>query len=74
MEKACQTVCIQSEEVVMHHIEQIYINGEFVTPHGSERFDLYNPATARVIGGTSGRRGGCRTRYRRSQSRVSGVG
>lgn len=34
----------------MHHIEQIYINGEFVTPHGSERFDLYNPATARVIG------------------------
>ena len=34
----------------MHHIEQVYINGEFVTPHGTERFDLYNPATARVIG------------------------
>lgn len=34
----------------MHHIEQIFINGEFVTPHGTERFDLYNPATARVIG------------------------
>ena len=34
----------------MHHIEQIYINGEFVTPHGSERFDLFNPATAKAIG------------------------
>ena len=34
----------------MHHIEQIFINGEFVTPHGTERFDLYNPATAQVIG------------------------
>ncbi|MFO3904298.1 aldehyde dehydrogenase family protein [Enterobacter hormaechei] len=34
----------------MQHIEQIYINGEFVTPHGTERFDLYNPATARVTG------------------------
>ncbi|MEP8502184.1 hypothetical protein ABKW02_24320, partial [Enterobacter cloacae] len=36
--------------VYMHHIEQIFINGEFVTPHGTERFDLYNPATAQVIG------------------------
>ena len=34
----------------MHHIEQIYINGEFVTPHGTERFDLFNPARARVMG------------------------
>lgn len=34
----------------MQHIEQIYINGEFVTPHGTERFDLFNPATARVMG------------------------
>ena len=34
----------------MRNIEQIYINGEFVTPHGSERFDLWNPATARVFG------------------------
>ncbi|MFJ5854524.1 aldehyde dehydrogenase family protein [Enterobacter cancerogenus] len=34
----------------MHNIEQNFINGEFVTPHGTERFDLYNPATARVIG------------------------
>ncbi|MEI9482971.1 aldehyde dehydrogenase family protein [Enterobacter cancerogenus] len=34
----------------MHNIEQIFINGEFVFPHGTERFDLYNPATARVIG------------------------
>ena len=34
----------------MQHIEQIYINGEFVTPHGTERFDLCNPATAKTIG------------------------
>lgn len=34
----------------MRHIEQIFINGEFVTPHGTERFDLYNPATAQVLG------------------------
>lgn len=34
----------------MHTIEQIFINGEFVTPHGAEWFDLYNPATAQVIG------------------------
>jgi len=34
----------------MRNIEQIYINGEFVTPHGSERFDLINPATAILAG------------------------
>jgi aldehyde dehydrogenase (NAD+) len=34
----------------MYHIEQIFINGEFVTPNGTEHFDLYNPATAQVIG------------------------
>ncbi len=34
----------------MHTIDKIYINGEFVTPHGSERFNLYNPATESVIG------------------------
>ncbi|MDB5524682.1 MAG: aldehyde dehydrogenase family protein [Rhizobium sp.] len=34
----------------MHSIDQIYIDGTFVTPHGEERFDLYNPATAKVIG------------------------
>ncbi|GBE72553.1 aldehyde dehydrogenase [Enterobacter sp. KINAN-G] len=34
----------------MHTIEQIFINGEFVTPHGTERFNLYNPATAQVMG------------------------
>jgi aldehyde dehydrogenase (NAD+) len=31
-------------------IDQIYIDGAFVTPHGTELFDLYNPATAQVIG------------------------
>lgn len=38
----------------MHTIEQIFINGEFITPHGTEWFDLYNPATAQVIGRSSG--------------------
>jgi len=31
-------------------IEQIYIDGQFVTPHGTELFDLHNPATGEVIG------------------------
>lgn len=34
----------------MQRIERIYINGEFVTPHGQEWFDLYNPSTETVIG------------------------
>ena len=34
----------------MQRIEHIYINGEFVTPHGDEWFDLYNPSTEDVIG------------------------
>lgn len=34
----------------MHTIDQIYIDGAFVTPHGEEWFDLFNPATERVIG------------------------
>jgi len=34
----------------MQHINQIYINGAFVTPHGEERFDLFNPATGQRIG------------------------
>ncbi len=29
---------------------QVYIDGEFVTPHGTELFDLHNPATGSVIG------------------------
>lgn len=31
-------------------IDQIYIDGAFVTPHGTDLFDLHNPATAQVIG------------------------
>jgi aldehyde dehydrogenase (NAD+) len=31
-------------------ISKIYIDGEFVTPHGTELFDLFNPATGKVIG------------------------
>jgi aldehyde dehydrogenase (NAD+) len=31
-------------------IDKIYIDGEFVTPHGTELFDLFNPATGQVIG------------------------
>ncbi|MGY2176213.1 aldehyde dehydrogenase family protein [Pseudomonas azotoformans] len=34
----------------MHQINEIYINGQFVTPHGEELFDLFNPATAQPIG------------------------
>jgi aldehyde dehydrogenase (NAD+) len=31
-------------------IDTIYIDGAFVTPHGTELFDLHNPATTEVIG------------------------
>jgi aldehyde dehydrogenase (NAD+) len=34
----------------MKSINQIYINGEFVTPHGTETFDLINPTTNLKIG------------------------
>lgn len=34
----------------MHTIDQIYIDGAFVTPHGEEHFELFNPATEEVIG------------------------
>ena len=31
-------------------IDKIYIDGQFVTPHGQEMFDLFNPATEERIG------------------------
>jgi aldehyde dehydrogenase (NAD+) len=31
-------------------LDKIYIDGEFVTPHGTELADLFNPATGQVIG------------------------
>ncbi|HWJ36720.1 MAG TPA: aldehyde dehydrogenase family protein [Steroidobacteraceae bacterium] len=34
----------------MRLIDTIYIDGTFVTPHGTELFDLHNPAMAQVIG------------------------
>jgi aldehyde dehydrogenase (NAD+) len=34
----------------MHVIDHIYIDGEFVTPRGSEKLNLVNPATEEVIG------------------------
>jgi acyl-CoA reductase-like NAD-dependent aldehyde dehydrogenase len=34
----------------MRVIDRIYIGGEFVQPHGTELFDLHNPATGKVIG------------------------
>ena len=37
-------------EAVMQMIDKIYIDGAFVTPHGDELFDLFNPATEQVIG------------------------
>ncbi|SAL01811.1 aldehyde dehydrogenase [Caballeronia pedi] len=34
----------------MQIIDRIYIDGAFVTPHGNELFDHFNPATEQVIG------------------------
>jgi len=34
----------------MKKVDKIYINGEFVTPHGTETFDLINPAINVKIG------------------------
>ncbi len=34
----------------MQHIDTLYIDGAFVTPHGRERAELINPATEAVIG------------------------
>lgn len=34
----------------MRTIDKIYVNGTFITPHGTELFDLINPATNELIG------------------------
>jgi aldehyde dehydrogenase (NAD+) len=34
----------------MNTIDTIYINGQFVTPHGTEMFDLINPTTGQLGG------------------------
>jgi aldehyde dehydrogenase (NAD+) len=34
----------------MQEISHIYIDGQFVEPHGTERLDLHNPATGDVFG------------------------
>src|ERR1700757_4451176 len=34
----------------MRSIDKIYVDGQFVTPHGEELFDLHNPTTGQVIG------------------------
>lgn len=34
----------------MKDVDQIYLDGAFSEPHGTEMFDLHNPATAKVIG------------------------
>jgi len=34
----------------MKTIDKMYVNGEFVTPHGTELFDLINPANNQLIG------------------------
>src|ERR1700734_863068 len=39
-----------STETTMFRIDQIHIDGAFVTPPGEERFELFNPATEQVIG------------------------
>lgn len=33
----------------MQHVEKIFIDGRFVTPHGTELMDVYNPSTNEVI-------------------------
>ena len=33
----------------MRTIDTVYIDGQFVTPHGEEPFDLFNPATEEKI-------------------------
>jgi hypothetical protein len=33
----------------MRTIDTVYIDGQFVTPHGEELFDLFNPATEEKI-------------------------
>jgi aldehyde dehydrogenase (NAD+) len=37
-------------EIAMHLIDKIYVDGAFVTPHGTELFNLFNPSTGEVIG------------------------
>src|ERR1700722_4043036 len=39
-----------SQGKVMRMVERIYIGGAFVTPHGTEMFDLFDPARGEVIG------------------------
>lgn len=34
----------------MKKVNQIYINGAFVTPHGTETFDLINPGNSQKVG------------------------
>ena len=34
----------------MQQIDKVYIDGAFVTPHGEEWFELFNPAKETVIG------------------------
>jgi len=34
----------------MRKIHQIYVDGKFVTPHGTEVLPIFNPATEEVIG------------------------
>jgi aldehyde dehydrogenase (NAD+) len=34
----------------MRTIDKVYIDGQFITPHGEELFDLFNPATEEKIG------------------------
>ena len=34
----------------MQEISQVYIDGRFVEPHGTQLFDLHNPATGEVFG------------------------
>jgi aldehyde dehydrogenase (NAD+) len=45
-----QLLVVDEEEARVPEIGKVYVDGSFVTPHGRERFDLYNPSTGKVIG------------------------
>jgi hypothetical protein len=42
-ETTMQNEQVQETTIEQNVIDKIYIDGEFVTPHGTELFDLFNP-------------------------------
>src|SRR5580698_2402534 len=46
----CHIPSTNQRRRAMRTIDTVYIDGQFVTPHGEELFDLFNPATEEKIG------------------------